>query len=110
MIVNHHSELNVFIMLGNFHIQMSALAAIGYLMKNTGFVESIQTVFGENTANNIMKGKDYERAVRFHGLAASSLKAILLEQIDDEDDKLALTLAKDYFLSIETIRENFWGK
>ena len=100
MIVNHHSGFDLFIMMGNFHIQMCALAAIGFLMKNTGFTEAIQTMCGENTAHNIMSGKDYERAVRFHGLAASSLKTILLEQIDDEEEKLAITLARDYFLSM----------
>ena len=88
-------------MLGNFHTQLSSLAAIGYLMKNTGFMESISLVYGENSTKYIMAGKDYERAVRCHGLTDTALKMILIDQL--EPDKIyAIDAAKAYFDSMMT--------
>lgn len=96
MIVKHHYKFNIFILPGNFHKQLSSLAGIGYLMKNTGLKETLLTIYGENTVKSILNGKDYERAVRAHGLVTTALKEMLLENVPDEE-KYAITAAGEYY-------------
>ena len=96
MIVNHHKKLDVLILPGNFHNQMSYLGAIGYLTKNMGLLEAVQTVYGDITAKAILSGKDYEKAVRVHGLFSTALKQILIEQIP-EQHQYAVEEAVKYF-------------
>ena len=102
MIVNNHVKINILIIPGNFHNQMSSLGAIGYLTKNTGFLEALLTIYGEHTTKSILSGKDYEKGVRAHGLLATALKEILLEQVPIED-KYAVSAAQKYF---ESLMEN----
>lgn len=99
MIVKHNSKLDIMIMLGNFHVQLSTMSAIGYLMKATGIEAAFNTVYGEKSIKYIMNGKDYERAVRCHELASTALKLLLLEQIP-EDKQYAVEAAKDYFSAL----------
>ena len=81
MIVKHHYKLDIFILPGNFHKQLSSLAAICYLMKNTGLKEALLTIYGQNTVNYILNAKDYEWAVREHGIVITALEELLLETI-----------------------------
>lgn len=100
---------NIVVMLGGFHIQMTFAKVIGKYMENSGlhdvWVES--GVFGENTADNIMKGKLWNRVIRAHKLTFEALWAILwpaLEQwaaetnriIDSEIKHTATKLAKAF--------------
>ena len=65
--------------LGGFHILLNYLKVIGKHFKDSGlehvWVES--SVYGENTANNIMGGKSYNRTVRAHKLTYDALWRIL---------------------------------
>ena len=82
---------------------MSLLGAIGYLTKKTGLLAALQTIDGEHTTKAILSGKDYKMGIRAHGLVATALKEILLEQIPLED-KYAVTAAQvQYF---ESLTEN----
>ena len=50
------------------------------------------------TTKAVLLGKDYERGVRVHGLIASALKRILLEQIPED----AVEACADYLESLES--------
>ena len=51
-----------------------------------------------NTTKAVLLGKDYERSVRVHGLIASALKRILLEQIPED----IVEACADYLESLES--------
>jgi hypothetical protein len=97
---------NVVIMLGGFHTQMTFSKAIGKYLASSGicdmWVES--EIFGETTADNIMKGKLWNRVIRAHKLSYEALWRILWplllqwahdngEHVDGLLDELANRLA-----------------
>ena len=71
------------ILLGGFHIQLNFSKVIGQHMANCGlediWVES--GVFGRNTAENIMKGKMWNRVFRAHKLTLAALWTVLWPKI-----------------------------
>ena len=64
--------------LSTFHLQMSFLGAIGYLMAGSGLQEIMELVYAPNAVVHILSGKAYARAVRAHLLVDAALKALLL--------------------------------
>lgn len=91
--------LEVVLLLGNFHLQMSFLGSIGYVMANSGLSEALATVYGDEPLKKIMNGKSYDRAMRAHSLATTALKEILLEQAYEED-RYAIESASELFVSL----------
>ena len=98
MIVKFHMKLKIIILMGNFHNEMASVAGIGYLMKNSGIEEVMQLIYKVNTNKAVLLGKDYERSVRVHGLIASALRRILLEQIPED----VVEACADYLESLES--------
>ena len=64
--------------LGTFHLQMSFLGAIGYLMAGSGLQEIMELVYAPSAVVHILSGKAYARAVRAHLLFGAALNALLL--------------------------------
>ena len=64
--------------LGTFHLQMSFLGAIGYLMAGSGLQEIMELVYAPSAVVHILSGKAYARAVRAHLLVDAALNAVLL--------------------------------
>ena len=81
MQVKKAKELKITILLGNFHLQMSFISAIGFVMTNSGLEEILATVYGDTTVRKMMAGKGYKRAMRGHNLLSTVLKMIILEQV-----------------------------
>ena len=81
MMIKKKKNLDVTIMLGNFHTQMSFLSAIGYVMQNSGIKQILSLVYAENSVDKMLAGKSYERAMRAHDLLSSCLKIIVMEQV-----------------------------
>ena len=81
MMIKKKKNLDVTIMLGNFHTQMSFLCAIGYVMQNSGIKQILSLVYAENSVDKMLAGKSYERAMRAHDLLSSCLKIIVMEQV-----------------------------
>ena len=98
MILKFHMKLKIIILMDNFHNEMASQAGIGYLMKNSGIEEVMQLICNVNTTKAVLLGKDYERGVRVHGLIASVLKRILLEQIPED----VVEACADYLESLES--------
>ena len=96
MMINVKEGLSVTILLGNFHMQMSYLSSIGYVMKNSGILEILSTVYAENSAKKMLEGKQYERAMRAHNLLTMVLKRTMLQQIAVDKDDLFHSVASVY--------------
>ena len=68
---------SIVLQLGPFHLEMSFLACIGHLMKETGLHEVLSTVYAPN-AVNMLHGKAALCAVRGHFLVDAALNALLM--------------------------------
>ena len=74
--------------LGGFHLLMSYLGSIGYIMGGSGISELWSTVFASSSVPHMLSGHAYARAVRAHMLTYCALaKIILQEVIIDENDR-----------------------
>ena len=73
-------KMDVGAVLGNFHTQMSFLGSIGYVLTRSGFGEALELIFGDKTVQSIFKGKNYARSMRAHGLLATTLKKMLVNE------------------------------
>ena len=89
-------RLDITILLGNFHTQMSFLGTIGYVMANSGLKEIFSTCYAENSCDKILSGKSYARAVRAHGLLATVLKKIILQQVPLSENSLIEKCVDEY--------------
>ncbi|KAK3931380.1 Glucans biosynthesis protein D [Frankliniella fusca] len=63
---NDSAIRNVIISLGGFHLLMSFLGAIGYIMAGSGLSELWGTVYAPNAVVHMLTGKAFARAVRAH--------------------------------------------
>ncbi|KAK4877224.1 hypothetical protein RN001_009730 [Aquatica leii] len=72
------------IRLGGFHIMMNFLKAIGQHMDNSGLTDVWleSDLYGDSTVIGIMKGKQWNKAIRAHKLTYESLLRILLPMFE----------------------------
>ena len=82
------SDLPIITRLGGFHLLKSFLGSIGVIMADSGLHEVIQLVYpGSNTAEHILSGGAYAKAIRFHLLTSAAIIKFLLtdEHFTDQD-------------------------
>lgn len=80
------SELSsIIVRLGGFHILLSFLGAIGYIMSGSGLEDLLKIIYAENSVDKILSGHAYSRAVRAHFLVHASLAKRIMETIDFQD-------------------------
>ena len=74
-----HECRNLVVMLGGFHAQMTFSKVIGKYMESSGLSDMWEGsgVFGESNAENILKGKVWNRVVRAHKLSFEALWRVL---------------------------------
>lgn len=74
---------NLVVMLGGFHIQMNFTKIIGQYMADSGLKDILveSGVYGENTAESILNGKQWNRTIRAHKLVFEALWRILWQKI-----------------------------
>jgi hypothetical protein len=70
-------QLNVVIRLGAFHVLLSYLGSVGTLMRGSGLEEILSVLYGKNVVEQILQGRDYERAVRGHLIVYTALSCLL---------------------------------
>ena len=80
MMIKKSKNLDITILLGNYHTQMSFLSAIGYAMQNSGIKEIFSLAFAEHYTEKMLSRRQYARAMRAHDLLYTVLKIILFEQ------------------------------
>jgi len=76
---------NVIPRLGGFHLLMSFLGAIGFIMDGSGLKELFNVIFAMNSIDKIMGGHAYYRALRGHILSHAALMKIILKMMDLTD-------------------------
>lgn len=62
--------------LGGFHLLMSFMGAIGYIMTGSGLKELLSIIYAPNTVEKMFTGHAYARAVRGHGLVYLALSKL----------------------------------
>ena len=65
---------------GAFHMQMSFLGCIGYLMHESGLKETLETIYTPTAVTHMLSGKAVSRAVRGHFIVDSALNALLISK------------------------------
>ena len=70
----------LFIHLGGFHMAMSYIGGIGFIMKGSGIEDVPATVYAPNTIVHMLIGHAYSRALRGHFLVAAALTQLMIEQ------------------------------
>lgn len=79
-----HTDLkNVIVRLGGFHLLMSYLGAIGYIMSGSGLEELWSVACASESVKKMLDGHAFSRAVRAHILSFTSLGIIICESIND---------------------------
>ena len=70
----------IFVRLGGFHLIMSYLGSIGFIMRGSGIETLLGTVYAQNTVDHMISGHAYARALRGHFLVCAALNALMLEE------------------------------
>lgn len=69
----------VVVRLGSFHLIMSFMGAIGFIMSGSGLAELWATIYAGNSIPHLINGHAYSRALRAHLLTQSALTQLLLK-------------------------------
>ena len=80
------NNLNIVCRLGGFHLLMSILGSIGFLMSGSGIEELLEQVYASNVIHHIISGKAYARALRGHMLIHAALLQIMTEGLIESGD------------------------
>ena len=84
-----NSELsNVVVKLGGFHMLMSFLGSIGYIMDGSGLTEALGKIYATNSVDTILNGHAYSRSIRGHTLLRLALSVIIFKDMEIEDSML----------------------
>ena len=76
-------SLNVVVNLGGFHTLMSYAGSIGSMMDGSGLEDALQTVYGENAVQHMLRGKAIAMAIRGHILVEAALTKKLQNMLCD---------------------------
>lgn len=90
---NSSSELSkIVVRLGGFHLLMSFLGTIGYIMNGSGIEDLYAQIYARNTVVHMLSGHAYSRAVRACFLAQEAISHLVLESelTFSEEDKAHL--------------------
>lgn len=86
IVANNPTFTGVIVRLGGFHLLMSFLGAIGYIMAGSGLKDIFATIYAENSVEKMLAGHAYARAVRAHMLCHLALAHIILETLELTDN------------------------
>ena len=86
------SIANIKVRLGTFHLKMSFLGSIGFIMDDSGLKEVLETCYASGSIDKMFGGHAYSRAVRGHSLVYTVLSKRIFEELN-------LTLDEENFLN-----------
>lgn len=72
---------NVVVRLGGFHMLMSFLGAIGYIMEGSGLKEALSVIYAPNSVDKMLDGHAFARSVRGHGLVRVALMKLIYDKL-----------------------------
>ena len=70
---------NIFVLLGGFHLLMSYMGSLGFIMAGSGLESMWETVYAPNSIQHMLTGHAYSRALRAHILSSAAISSVLLE-------------------------------
>lgn len=73
---------NITIRLGGFHLAMSFLGYIGYVMAGSGLEDICGLIYASGSVEKMLCRKAYARAIRCHSLIRLALATFVMEEID----------------------------
>lgn len=89
---------SIVVRLGGFHLLISFLGSIGYIMKGSGLKELLSVIFAPISVDKMLSGHAYSRAIRGHLLVYLALGHLILEKVQ---------LTNEEATEIEESIENF---
>lgn len=72
---------NVIVRLGGFHMLMSFLGSIEYIMEGTGLKEALNVIYTPNSVDKMLDGHAFARSVREHGLVRIALIKLIYHKL-----------------------------
>lgn len=80
---------SIFLMMGTFHILLMSLGIVGVRFKDAGMKDVyIQSeIVAEGSIDSVLRGKQYNRAIRAHKIFWEALWCLLLEKFETEAGK-----------------------
>lgn len=76
---------SVIVRLGGFHLAMSFLGCIGYIMAGSGIEDICSLVYAKGSVDKMLSGKASARAIRCHSLIRLALALLVLKDIEFSD-------------------------
>ncbi|KYN23238.1 hypothetical protein ALC57_04348 [Trachymyrmex cornetzi] len=78
--------------LGGFHLLMSFMGSIGYIMDGSGIKDILSLIYAENSVKHILSGHAFARAVRAHVQIHAALAHLIFSLVDlTEEEKNIMT-------------------
>lgn len=71
----------VVVKLGGFHMLMSFLGSIGYIMDGSGLKEALGKIYAKNSIDKMLSGHANSRSIRGHTLLRLALSMIIFEDM-----------------------------
>ncbi|KYN03290.1 hypothetical protein ALC62_05871 [Cyphomyrmex costatus] len=92
-----HNLLSITVRLGGFHMLMSFLGSVGFIMKGSGLKEVFSVLYAEKSAEKALEGHAYSRAIRGHLLIQASISATIFEKmsLSEEEETCLLKYTKE---------------
>ncbi len=82
---------SIVVRLGGFHLLMSFMGAVGYIMGGSGLKDVWSTIYATDSIEKMMTGHAFARALRAHSLTQLALAVIILQELglnEDESNQL----------------------
>lgn len=77
----------IVVRLGGFHLLMSFIGGIGYIMSGSGLEDIFKLIYAENCVQHIISGHAYGRAVRAHLLVHLSMTKIIMDSMEFTEEE-----------------------
>lgn len=113
IIVNDQKYLtNIVVRLGGFHLLMSFLGAVGYIMSGSGLQELWLIIYAQKSTEKMISGHHYSRSLRAHFLTHLALSKLILNEmciseIEKQKWRIFFLNWEDEISSITGIQERF---
>ena len=85
---NRNDMSRIIVRLGGFHLLMSFLGSVGYIMSGSGIKEVLGVSYAKCSVDKMLTGHAYARAMRGHTLVYLSLCKKILEEIDFSEEEV----------------------
>ena len=82
---NDNDLSSVVVRLGGFHLLMSFMGAVGYIMGGSGLKEIWSLIYAVDSVDKMLNGHAYARALRAHFLTQFALIIIILRKAEIDD-------------------------